>query len=347
MFQGIVGVAKEIRADLIEVYWILLVPLVAVLIALELFKADDSPPQGGRVLKRVVISVLLLMTFNTVINTISTIGDGIIDSIDQIPNLSEALTKLGPTEAQKSGKWFNLREHIIYVFSLIAYIFAFLGFYIAEALTHFVWAILYAVSPLMILAYIPKQTANITANLYKGLTQVVVWKVLWGILGALLLKMSSAPIGTGVDEWILTVVMNLCIGLAMLMIPMATKSIINDGLEGAASALGAAPALAGLNAARGFAKYSAGKAANGAKHALGYSVRPARNLAHRGAGSAKEKINTRANIERPANRLNRKFSELGMNEQQKTDRRSKIYKKLRRQKKSKQTFKRRTRREKK
>ena len=180
MFNGIIDVAKDIRTDLIEVYWILLVPLVTFLVAVELFKDGNEPPQGGRILKRVVISILLLISFNSVINTIGALGDGIIDSIDQLPSLSDALSKLGPTKAEMSNEWFNLREHIIYVFSLIAYMFAFLGFYIAEALTHFVWVVLYAVSPLMILAYIPPQTANITGNLYKGLIKVIIWKILWG-----------------------------------------------------------------------------------------------------------------------------------------------------------------------
>ena len=332
MFSGIIDVAKEIRTDLIEVYWILLVPLVTFLVAAELLKTGDEPPQGGRIFKRVVISILLLISFNSVINMIGALGDGIIDSVDQLPNLSDALSELGPSKAEMSNEWFNLREHIIYVFSLIAYMFAFLGFYIAEALTHFVWVVLYAVSPLMILAYVPQQTANITGNLYKGLVKVIVWKILWGILGALLLKMSSVPVGTGVDDWMLAVVMNLCIGLAMLFIPMTTKSLINDGLEGVASAMSAAPALAGLGAVKGFAGKALGKAGVGAKAGLGYSVRPARNLVERGKPMAKEALSTRGNIQRPVNNMNRKYSELGMNEEQKTERRSKIYKSIKRQK---------------
>lgn len=244
MFNNIVSVAKDIRADLIEVYWILLVPLVCLLIVVELIKDSDSPPQGGRILKRVVISILLLMTFNFVANTIGLIGDGIIEKIDQIENMQEVLKNIGPKKENLSNEWFNLREHILYAFSLIAYIIAYLGFFVAEALTQFVWIILYTISPLMILAYVPAQTANITANLYKGLVKVVVWKILWCVLGALLLKMASEPMITGMADWILAIVMNLCIGLSMLFIPVATKSLINDGLEGAASALGAVPTFA-------------------------------------------------------------------------------------------------------
>ena len=120
----------------------------------------------------------------------------------------------------------------------------------------------------------------------------------------------------------------------MLMIPMATKSLINDGLEGAASALGAAPTLAGLGAVRSFAKYTASKATGGAKNALSYSVRPARNLIERGVDKAKDRLDGKVNIRRPLSRLNRKFSELGMNEKQKIKRRSKINKKVNQRKES-------------
>lgn len=167
------------RADLIEVYWILLVPLVCFLMAIELFKGGDEQPQGARILKRVVISILLLISFNQVVNVIGMLGDGVVDKIDKLSNLKEVLQSLGPKEENLSNEWFNLREHFLYLLSLVSYIIAYLGFFVAEVLTQFVWVILYTISPLMILAYIPVQTANVTGNLYKGLVKVIIWKILW------------------------------------------------------------------------------------------------------------------------------------------------------------------------
>lgn len=324
MFTNLVDVAKEIRADLIEVYWILLVPLVCLLIALELVKDGDEPPQGGRIIKRVVISILLLLSFNLVVNTIGMLGDGIIEKVDKLTSMKEALKNLGPTKANLSNEWFNLREHILYAFSLISYIVAYLGFFVAEALTQFVWVILYTVSPLMILAYVPKETANITANLYKGLVKVIVWKLLWSILGALLLKMAMEPQVTGMADWILSIVMNFCIGLAMLFVPMAAKSLINDGLEGAASALSAAPTIAASGAIKGMAS----KTLNKAKVGLGRSVRfvssPAVNIGKRGAQWAASKSNMKERVSRPVSNFGNKYQEIGMNDEQKTERRKHV-----------------------
>src|SRR2546430_1105379 len=118
---------------------------------------------------------------------------------------------------------------VIFVFSILSYIAAYLGAFIADALVHFCWAILYVVSPLMILAYIPQATAGTCKTLYRSLCTVMCWKILWAILGALLLKLSTnAPLQEGENyNAVLIVVMNLFIGASMLFVPFATKSIIS------------------------------------------------------------------------------------------------------------------------
>ena len=105
----------------------------------------------------------------------------------------------------------------------------------------------------MILAYIPKATANVTANLYKGLLKVIIWKALWTILGVLLLKLAMNPVQGGLEDYLLSIILNLCIGLSMLFIPIATRSLINDGMESAASALASAPAMAAATTAKLYA----------------------------------------------------------------------------------------------
>ena len=89
------------------------------------------------------------------------------------------------------GGLFDLRGHILYTLALLAYLVAYLGFFVTESLVHFVWVVLYTLSPLMILAYVAKATANVTVNLYKGLVKVVVWKILWTVLSVLLLKLGD------------------------------------------------------------------------------------------------------------------------------------------------------------
>lgn len=244
MFQNLIAIARELRGELVEVYWVLLVPLLLVLTIFEMVKDNREPINIVDILRRTVISILLLMSFEETMNAISLIGDGILQKVSLKGNLWEVLTNLGPNKENVSNDWFNLREHVLYALSVLAYIIAYLGFFLAEAMTHFVWTILYILSPLMILAFIPKATAQITVNLYQGLFKVLLWKILWTILGVLLLKLAMEPQYSGLEDYLKSIVMNLCIGLSMLFIPMATKSIINDGLSGAATVAVALPAAA-------------------------------------------------------------------------------------------------------
>jgi hypothetical protein len=107
----------------------------------------------------------------------------------------------------------------------------------------------------MILMYVSRHTERVTMGLYRGLVQVVIWKILWSILGVLLLKLAMQPEVTGLEDYIMSIVVNLCIGFSMLFIPIATRSLVSDGMSSVASTLAAVPA----SAAGGAVKVAAAK----------------------------------------------------------------------------------------
>ncbi len=266
MFDSLSGIANDVRAEILDIYWFLLAPIILLIIILEFLKGSGSTVDIFDILRRVVISMIMIFSFDDIIHVIGMVGDGVIGKIDKIANVWDVLAHMGPNEKDLSGGLFDLRGHILYVLSLVSYIIALLGFFVAEALTHFVWVVLFTISPLMILAYVPKSTSHITANLYKGLIKVVIWKILWTVLGVLLLKLAMNPQFHSMEDFLMSIVMNLCIGLSMLFIPMATRSLINDGLESAASALASAPAMATVAAAK---FYTQKVAKQGLAHTLG------------------------------------------------------------------------------
>lgn len=241
MFEYLGSAGAELHGQMVQIYWILLVPFVALLFTLEVLGSEN--PNLRDLFRRIVISVLLLITFDWTIQAIAVVGDAVTEKISGLQKLSEVLQNLGPNYSGKDS-WFNVRETILYVFSIAAYLIAYLGFFVATALTHFVWTILYAASPLMILMYVSRHTAHVTMSLYKGLVQVVIWKILWSILGVLLLKLAMQPEITGLEDYIMSVVVNLCIGFSMLFIPIATRSLVSDGMSSVASSLAAVPAFA-------------------------------------------------------------------------------------------------------
>ena len=231
MFDYLSDVGRSLRGELISTYWVLIVPLVLLLIVMEFLKNDE--PDVKDLLRRVLVSVILLYSFDTTLNAIATIGDSITDKIDGLQKLWDVLKNLGPNYNSSSNDWFNLRETALYIFNIGAYIIAYLGFFISNAMIHLVWTILFVCSPLMILAFVARQTEHVTFSLYKGLVQVVLWKILWSLLGVLLLKLAMNPKVTGMEDYLMSIIINLSIGLSMLFIPIATRSLVNDGMESA------------------------------------------------------------------------------------------------------------------
>ena len=241
MFDSLVEISKSLRTELLGAYWILLPPLLVFLVLIDLLQKKNPDPIN--LLRRTIISVLLIFSFDLVTDAITIIGDGLMQRLEPYNNSWEILKTLGPTDHQEaSSGFFDFRGHVIYLIAVLAYLVAYLGFFMAEAMTHFVWLILHICSPLMILCYVPQATASVTKSLYTGLVKVVVWKVLWMILGALLLKMASNATLVGSEAYFTSIILNLCIGLSMLFVPWATKSLIKDGFEGAAGALSVLPA---------------------------------------------------------------------------------------------------------
>ncbi len=270
MFEYLGSVSAELHAQMVQIYWILLVPFVVFLFTLEVIR--DENPNLRDLFRRIVISVLLLLTFDWTLQAIAVIGDAVTEKINGLQQLSEVLKNLGPNYSGKDS-WFNVRETILYVFSVASYLIAYLGFFVASALTHFVWTILYVASPLMILMYVSRYTEHVTMSLYKGLVQVVVWKILWSILGVLLLKLAMQPQVTGLEDYIMSVVVNLCIGFSMLFIPIATRSLVSDGMSSVASTLAAVPAIAAGGAVKIAAVKYGGKIAG----AAAFAAKPATN----------------------------------------------------------------------
>ena len=279
MFDYLPEVCRELNGNIREIYWILLAPFTLLIIILEFFQMPANPNVQD-ILKRVAISVIMLISFDECINTIAMIGDGLSNQIHGIGQFQNLLDYLETNYKELEVSWLKLRESVIFVLCIISYVVAYAGIFIANILIHFVWSILYICSPLMILMYVSKKTSFVTANLYKGLINVVTWKILWSILGIMLLKIATNPEVGDLESFLTTIMVNLCIGLSMLFIPLTTKSLISDGLSSSASALTLAPALALGGTLKGFLKQKGGAVLGGtlnqAKHGMSHLQTPIR-----------------------------------------------------------------------
>ena len=71
MYEWLPEVCKEIRSNMIEIYWISIVPLTLLLIILEFFKLPEREPNALGIIKRAALSIILLMSFDEVFRMIS------------------------------------------------------------------------------------------------------------------------------------------------------------------------------------------------------------------------------------------------------------------------------------
>lgn len=274
MFNFLPAVGRSLHGEMVKFYWMLLPPYVVLLIVLEILKDSGKGPDAQKIIKRAVVSMLLLFSLDLVLDSIAMVSDGIIANFGGIEKLWEVLANRGPDNESMSGKWFNLRETYIYILSVASYIVAYLGYFVANALVHFVWTILYICSPLMILMYVSESTASITKNLYRGFITVAIWRVLWSILGALLLELAKHPQVGNTEDFLTTVIVNLFIGLSMLFIPIFSRSLISDGLQQAASLMATAPAWAATGAIKSNLKKLGKKTWDKTKNGAGFVAAP-------------------------------------------------------------------------
>jgi hypothetical protein len=308
LFEQLFIHAKTIHSQMVQVYWIMLPALVAFLLVLEMLKGQGQSPNANEIVRRTVISILLLISFGFVVNTIAMLSDGITARIDQTQNLWETIKHMGPNSQGESDGLFDMRGHVVYFFSIGAYLIAYIGFFASVALMNFVWAILYVCAPLMILCYIPPITAGIVGNLYRGLVSVATWKILWTLLGSLLLKLAITPKDAGIDNVFLSMVMNLLIGVSMLLIPLFTKSLIGDGLQSASAALATAPGLMATKALT-LATKTMGKKAGAS--VLGFADAASKPLTNPITGRAKIMANR---IRPQMNQFSNMYSGIGLPE---------------------------------
>ncbi|MFP5386026.1 MAG: hypothetical protein ACLGHN_08115 [Bacteriovoracia bacterium] len=239
-------VCGQLHGEMVTIYWILLLPLIVFLIILELFKTANQQPDAGKIIVRAITSILLLVSFKETINLIAFIGDGIAERIDGLAKMTKIIEIFDANLDRDAPSLYKLQEIVLFLLNFLSYFIAYFGIFIVEALIQFCWSVLYVCAPLMILCYVPEQTASISKNLYKGLLTIVTWKLIWSILGVMLLQLAIEPRSDQSGNLIQTAVINLCIALSIMLVPLFSKSLLGDGLSSFTSSIAAVPGIAAL-----------------------------------------------------------------------------------------------------
>ncbi|MGE4130527.1 MAG: hypothetical protein AB7F86_02770 [Bdellovibrionales bacterium] len=236
-------------------------------------------PQGSiefiDVLKRAIVATLLLAAFPELSQAILFISDGIAEKIDHLNSLDNVIRmaqeKSQNYSASVASLLLQFNDLIVAVLSFLSFIVLYIARYITIAMYHFFWLFYMVTAPLLLLFNLFPATGNITANLFKGMIEVACWKIVWAILGAMLVSLSFGDAYRAEGNYLTIIVMNFVIAIAMLATPLLVKSLAAQGAHAMSSGLGqtaltaiaavptqglayAAKGRAALNGANDFAK---------------------------------------------------------------------------------------------
>ena len=185
---------RVLRLEMVEIYWLLLTPVTLLAMIFEFFKQQFN---FAEILKRVFLSLFLLWSFEDMCTLIAIFSDGIVERMGGMEKFEQVAGELKNSFKREMPSMAIFRQMFIYFLNFISYLIALFSFYFTGVVTNFIYSVLYVVSPLAFLCIIPGNTMHIAKNLYKGLVNVAVWRILWSILGAILLEFPALPRWTG------------------------------------------------------------------------------------------------------------------------------------------------------
>jgi len=232
----------------VNIYYLMLPVFFALALVMAWFRSSGNAPDFMDVLKRTVISMILLVAFPDISRAIAFVAEGITNKIDAVNSLDTFMRMVQEKSQNYSYSPTSLllqfNDLLIATLSFLSYIVVYIARYLTIAMYHFFWVFFTISSPLMLLFNLFQGTSQITVNLFKGMIEVASWKIVWAILGAMLTALSLGDAYKTDGNYVVLIVMNFVIAVAMLMTPMIVRSIVGQGFHSMSSTLGPAAVAA-------------------------------------------------------------------------------------------------------
>lgn len=242
------SLVQDLYHGLSQLFYIMLPVAVLFSVVFGYLKSGDA--NYPDIIKRSFVAALLLASFPEVSNLILDICDGLALKIDNMSGI-EAFMRMAEEKSRsyavaKNVLLLKFDDLFMAILSFGSFLLLLLARYITVALYYFYWVLLSICAPLMILCYVFPKTAGITANLYKGLIEVALWKVIWAVMSAMLTSLSFGNIYQTDGSYLTLIVMNFVIAIALLFTPMIMRSLIGEGVQATAQTIGTTAALAAV-----------------------------------------------------------------------------------------------------
>ncbi len=216
--------------------------------------SDDLGIQGAVVsrLKRLILTMILLVAFPSLTGFIKNMGQEIAMSIDNLEGIDQFLKAASDKASSYSTGVKSLLDFgndlIVSLMVSVSFVILYLARYILVAFYHFYWMILLVTGPLMILGNLFEGTSNLTKNLFKSLMLVAAWPIVWSILSAFLKALPFQDAYSIEGGYTAIVIMNLIIAIGLLFSPF----MLSQFCEGTIVGMGSGIVSTGARAATAF-----------------------------------------------------------------------------------------------
>ena len=267
-FNLVGSLMRDLHQEFVRMYYLMLPVFFCLSIAVTWLRSPGSSIDFVDVLKRAMISTLLLAAFPEISQSIVFVADGIAEKIDSM-NTLDAVIQMAKekSESYPAGSasiLLGFNDLLMAVLTFLSFLILFIARYLMIAMYHFFWVFYMVSAPLLLLFNLFPATGNITANLFRGMIEVACWKIVWAILGAMLASLAFGDAYKTEGAYVTIVVMNFVIAIAMLATPLFVKSLGSQGAQAMSSGIGqqavaamAAVPTKGMSlAAKGKAAYS-------------------------------------------------------------------------------------------
>lgn len=232
---------RDLHQEFVRMYYLMLPVFFCLSIAVTWMRSSNGSIDFVDVLKRAIISTLLLAAFPEISQSIIFVADGIAEKIDSMNTLDVVIQmakeKSASYPAGSASILLGFNDLLMATLSFLSFLILFIARYLMIAMYHFFWVFYIVAAPLLLLFNLFPATSNIAANLFRGMIEVACWKIVWAILGAMLASLAFGDAYKAEGSYIVLIVMNFVIAIAMLATPLLVKSLSAQGAQAMSSGL--------------------------------------------------------------------------------------------------------------
>lgn len=281
--------AKEIHAFFASIFYILTALLLVIGVLIEFFKMPiGGVPAFSQLVGRALIAAILLAAYPEISNAIASVADSVAEKLGSLNTFSNVLESAGGALKDHSWSWTSIGDTLLSVVAYVAYLILYMTVYFFDAAIVYCLVLLYIFSPLMIAFYVLPQTSSVTGGLFRTLTEVALWKIVWSVLGTLLWSTALHDFEAKGQNFITLLALTLMLAFSILLTPIVVRNLISGALSSVASqtaglaAIGLSAGLASPAALAGLTKAGTAKAGGWALGTTGRGLSKAGSLAKSG-----------------------------------------------------------------